>query len=198
VNSSEPLHIDIFIHIYCRVICSKFYTRKNIKNHNAVLICTCDTYIKHGCEHSGVWGWHNKPEHVLSWFWKKCLPFPVLNISAFFENLAQEAKLDPDKPVVMKNSIHARKTIMRRNKTRKFERRKSSSKYFYLHKLLSVCLCDLIKSVASFLKYRVIFSYNKIFQIAVFQNMFSLASKQQKHLSKTNHLCTQFIFSHWY
>ncbi|KAL4239159.1 PH domain [Mactra antiquata] len=51
----------------------------------------------------------------------------VNKLKLFFENLAEEAKLDPDKPVVMKNAIHARKTIMRRNKTRKFERRKSSS-----------------------------------------------------------------------
>ena len=60
--------------------------------------------------------------------------------------------MDPDKPVVMKNSIHARKTIMRRNKTRKFERRKSSSKYYYVYKLLTVNLHDnLIKLMASLL-----------------------------------------------
>ncbi|XP_060582913.1 pleckstrin homology domain-containing family D member 1-like isoform X2 [Ruditapes philippinarum] len=57
----------------------------------------------------------------------------VNKLKAFFENLAQEAKLDPDKPVVMKNSIHARKTIMRRNKTRKFERRKSSNESMSSH-----------------------------------------------------------------
>ena len=50
--------------------------------------------------------------------------------SEFFENLAEEAKVDPDKPVVIKNAIHARKTIARRSKAKKyFERRKSSSKY---------------------------------------------------------------------
>ncbi|XP_045186959.1 pleckstrin homology domain-containing family D member 1-like isoform X2 [Mercenaria mercenaria] len=57
----------------------------------------------------------------------------VNKLKAFFENLAQEAKMDPDKPVVMKNSIHARKTIMRRNKTRKFERRKSSNESMSSH-----------------------------------------------------------------
>ncbi|XP_052275036.1 pleckstrin homology domain-containing family D member 1-like isoform X2 [Dreissena polymorpha] len=51
----------------------------------------------------------------------------VNKLKEFFENLAQEAKVDPDKPVVIKNAIHARKTIMRKNRTRKFERRKSSS-----------------------------------------------------------------------
>lgn len=51
----------------------------------------------------------------------------VNKLKQFFENLAQEAKIDPDKPVIIKNSINARKTIMRRNKTRRFERRKSSS-----------------------------------------------------------------------
>ena len=58
----------------------------------------------------------------------------------FFENLAEEAKVDPDKPVVIKNAIHARKTIARRSKAKKyFERRKSSSKY---HKYLIFCLFD--------------------------------------------------------
>ena len=61
----------------------------------------------------------------------------------FFENLAEEAKVDPDKPVVMKNAIHARKTIMRKNRTRKFERRKSSSKYFIYDTLKYVIKCHI-------------------------------------------------------
>lgn len=52
----------------------------------------------------------------------------VNKLKMFFENLAEEAKVDPDKPVVIKNAIHARKTIARRSKAKKyFERRKSSS-----------------------------------------------------------------------
>lgn len=49
--------------------------------------------------------------------------------TGFFEDLAAEAKIDPDKPVVVKNAIHARKTMTRRAKNKKFERRKSNSKY---------------------------------------------------------------------
>ncbi|XP_052767150.1 pleckstrin homology domain-containing family D member 1-like isoform X2 [Mya arenaria] len=60
----------------------------------------------------------------------------VNKLRGFFENLAQEAKVDPDKPVVMKNAIHARKTIMRKNRTRKFERRKSSSETVSSHDTL--------------------------------------------------------------
>lgn len=48
--------------------------------------------------------------------------------TGFFEDLAAEAKIDPDKPVVVKNAIHARKTMTRRAKNKKFERRKSNSK----------------------------------------------------------------------
>ncbi|KAL3873386.1 hypothetical protein ACJMK2_036514, partial [Sinanodonta woodiana] len=51
----------------------------------------------------------------------------VKKLKEFFENLAEEAKFDADKPVVMKNAIHARKTMMKRAKTQKFERRRSSS-----------------------------------------------------------------------
>lgn len=51
----------------------------------------------------------------------------VNKLKQFFENLAEEAKVDPDKPVVIKNAIHARKTIARRSKAKKyFDRRKSS------------------------------------------------------------------------
>ena len=39
----------------------------------------------------------------------------------FFESLAAEAKLDAEKSVMMKNSIHARKVIVRRAQTMQYE-----------------------------------------------------------------------------
>ncbi|CAC5418898.1 unnamed protein product [Mytilus coruscus] len=51
----------------------------------------------------------------------------VKNLKRFFEDLATEAAIDSDKPVIVKNSIHARKTIARRVKTMKLDRRKSNS-----------------------------------------------------------------------
>lgn len=51
----------------------------------------------------------------------------VKNLKRFFEDLATEAAIDSDKPVIVKNSIHARKTIARRVKTLNSDRRKSSS-----------------------------------------------------------------------
>ena len=44
-----------------------------------------------------------------------------LSFVEFFEKLAFEAKLDSDKPVMVKNTIHARKSMVRRAKTMKYE-----------------------------------------------------------------------------
>ena len=44
-----------------------------------------------------------------------------MNFVDFFEKLAFEAKLDSDKPVMVKNTIHARKSMVRRAKTMKYE-----------------------------------------------------------------------------
>ena len=46
---------------------------------------------------------------------------PVVLFAEFFENLAFEAKIDADKPVMIKNSLHARKQMVRRAKTMRFE-----------------------------------------------------------------------------
>ena len=43
------------------------------------------------------------------------------SFSEFFENLAFEAKIDSEKSVMIKNSIHARKAIVRRARTMRFE-----------------------------------------------------------------------------
>ncbi|XP_060081660.1 pleckstrin homology domain-containing family D member 1-like [Ylistrum balloti] len=51
----------------------------------------------------------------------------VNKLKRFFEDLANEAKIDSDKPLIVKNTIHARKTLARRAKTKKFQRNKSSS-----------------------------------------------------------------------
>ncbi len=54
----------------------------------------------------------------------------MVTVPEFFENLAFEAKIDADKSVMIKNSIHARKKMVRRAKTMKFEtaRKKRKSK----------------------------------------------------------------------
>lgn len=41
--------------------------------------------------------------------------------AGFFENLSTEAKLDSEKSVMVKNTIHARKSMVKRAKTMKFE-----------------------------------------------------------------------------
>ncbi|XP_033736322.1 pleckstrin homology domain-containing family D member 1-like [Pecten maximus] len=51
----------------------------------------------------------------------------VNKLKRFFEDLANEAQIDSDKPLIVKNTIHARKTLARRAKTKKFQRNKSSS-----------------------------------------------------------------------
>jgi len=56
----------------------------------------------------------------------------VLYFAGFFEDLVTEAKIDADKPVIMQNTIHARKTIARRAKTKRFQRNKSSSEFSYV------------------------------------------------------------------
>ena len=49
-----------------------------------------------------------------------CVIVPVC-CAEFFENLAFEAKIDSEKSVMIKNSIHARKTLVRRAKTMRYE-----------------------------------------------------------------------------
>ncbi|XP_048732608.2 pleckstrin homology domain-containing family D member 1-like [Ostrea edulis] len=51
----------------------------------------------------------------------------VRKLKQFFEGLVMEAEIDEDKPMIVKNSIHARKTLQRRAKTNKFKRARSSS-----------------------------------------------------------------------
>ena len=48
--------------------------------------------------------------------------------------MAFEAKLDADKPLMIKNAIHARKTMVRRAKTMKYEltrKKRSRGNYFF-------------------------------------------------------------------
>ncbi|XP_062596984.1 pleckstrin homology domain-containing family D member 1-like isoform X1 [Saccostrea cucullata] len=51
----------------------------------------------------------------------------VKKLKDFFEGLAMEAKIDEDKPMIVKNSIHARKTLQRRAKTNKVKKARSNS-----------------------------------------------------------------------
>uniref|UniRef100_A0A0L8HHJ8 Uncharacterized protein n=2 Tax=Octopus bimaculoides TaxID=37653 RepID=A0A0L8HHJ8_OCTBM len=49
-------------------------------------------------------------------------------LKTFFEDLAAESKIDANKPVVIKNMVHARKTLTRKANTLKFEKRRRSCK----------------------------------------------------------------------
>ena len=60
--------------------------------------------------------------------WYKCTYFLLVE---FFEGLALESKIDDDKPMIMKNSIHARKTLQRRAKTNKIKKARSNSKKYF-------------------------------------------------------------------
>lgn len=51
----------------------------------------------------------------------------VKKLKQFFEGLAMEAEIDEDKPMIVKNSIHARKTLQRRAKTNKIKKTRSNS-----------------------------------------------------------------------
>ncbi|KAI8487682.1 Pleckstrin y domain containing, D (with coiled-coil domains) member 1 [Branchiostoma belcheri] len=51
----------------------------------------------------------------------------IATIRQFFEECAQEAKVDADKPVIMKNALHARKNYVRKAATIRFKRTKSTS-----------------------------------------------------------------------
>ncbi|ESO82934.1 hypothetical protein LOTGIDRAFT_236877 [Lottia gigantea] len=52
----------------------------------------------------------------------------VRKLKQFFEDLAEEAKFAADKPIIVKNAVYARKTMVRRAQTLKFERRKRSTR----------------------------------------------------------------------
>lgn len=52
----------------------------------------------------------------------------VAMLKRFFEDLATESQIDADKPVVIKNMVHARKTLTRKANTLKFEKRRRSCK----------------------------------------------------------------------
>lgn len=52
----------------------------------------------------------------------------VKKLKQFFEDLATESRISSDKPLIMRNSVTARKTLVRRAKTIKYENRKQSSK----------------------------------------------------------------------
>ncbi|XP_002735487.2 pleckstrin homology domain-containing family D member 1-like [Saccoglossus kowalevskii] len=50
----------------------------------------------------------------------------VATLKRFFEDIAEEAKIDIDKPLIMKNALHARKSFIR--KTRSFKHRRARAK----------------------------------------------------------------------
>ncbi|XP_078590450.1 uncharacterized protein LOC144870343 isoform X4 [Branchiostoma floridae x Branchiostoma japonicum] len=51
----------------------------------------------------------------------------IATLRQFFEECAQEARVDADKPVIMKNALHARKNYVRKAATIRFKRTKSTS-----------------------------------------------------------------------
>ncbi|XP_071080979.1 pleckstrin homology domain-containing family D member 1-like isoform X2 [Haliotis cracherodii] len=67
---------------------------------------------------------------------KEEMTFNVQKLKQFFEDLAAEAKLSADQPIIMKNAVCARKTMARRAKTMKFTNRKRSSR----NRPLTMCL----------------------------------------------------------
>ena len=71
----------------------------------------------------------------------KCTYFLLVE---FFEGLALESKIDDDKPMIMKNSIHARKTLQRRAKTNKIKKARSNSKEYFSEFASNCLLCFLI------------------------------------------------------
>lgn len=80
-----------------------------------------------------------------------------------------EAEIDEDKPMIVKNSIHARKTLQRRAKTNKFKRARSSSEY---KDWLQFCFVVLLYKI-----------------LAAFEFLFNLGSailQVSLHLSKYN------------
>ncbi|XP_041468372.1 pleckstrin homology domain-containing family D member 1-like isoform X3 [Lytechinus variegatus] len=46
----------------------------------------------------------------------------VAHLKRFFEDIAAEAQLDSNKPIIMKNAIHARKSLVRKTKSFKFRK----------------------------------------------------------------------------
>ncbi|XP_071787549.1 uncharacterized protein [Asterias amurensis] len=46
----------------------------------------------------------------------------VAHLKKFFEDIAMEAKIDADKPLIMKNALHARKSFVRKTKSFKFRK----------------------------------------------------------------------------
>lgn len=52
----------------------------------------------------------------------------VKKLKQFFEDLAAESKISSEKPLIMRNALTARKTLVRRAKTIRYENRKQSSK----------------------------------------------------------------------
>nr|KAG5710721.1 hypothetical protein BaRGS_035123 [Batillaria attramentaria] len=51
----------------------------------------------------------------------------VKKLKQFFEDLAAESKISSEKPLIMRNALTARKTLVRRAKTIRYENRKQSS-----------------------------------------------------------------------
>ncbi|XP_022110957.1 pleckstrin homology domain-containing family D member 1-like isoform X2 [Acanthaster planci] len=51
----------------------------------------------------------------------------VAHLKKFFEDIAMEAKLDANKPIIMKNALHARKSFVRKTKSFKFRKDRDKS-----------------------------------------------------------------------
>ncbi|XP_033096512.1 uncharacterized protein LOC117100807 [Anneissia japonica] len=51
----------------------------------------------------------------------------VSTLKKFFEEIAEEAKIDQDKPIIMKNALHARKSFIRKTKSFKYRKERSMS-----------------------------------------------------------------------
>ncbi|XP_041468371.1 pleckstrin homology domain-containing family D member 1-like isoform X2 [Lytechinus variegatus] len=64
----------------------------------------------------------------------------VAHLKRFFEDIAAEAQLDSNKPIIMKNAIHARKSLVRKTKSFKF--RKERDRNHARHSFASFRVAD--------------------------------------------------------
>lgn len=124
-----------------------------------------------------------------------CDPF---FLSEFFEGLAMEAKIDEDKPMIVKNSIHARKTLQRRAKTNKIKKTRSNSESLYLL-IFCYIFCVFLGCFFVFWLIHILsFEKRKICSIYFFlidtHTLLILISGTEMHIYKTTCQCKNILF----
>ncbi|XP_038072342.1 pleckstrin homology domain-containing family D member 1-like isoform X2 [Patiria miniata] len=77
----------------------------------------------------------------------------VAHLKKFFEDIAMEAKLDANKPMIMKNALHARKSFVRKTKSFKF--RKDRDKTVNRHSFASFRTSPMVPSLGNMARYSI-------------------------------------------